>query len=439
MVKAVIYGKGLSQFEAALASAAPQEQFDLYQKHGVVGKLHNFVNAILSSYKRREAFKSVQVSLSDNDALWSFGTLNLIQDGGVRWHSVYLMLLRCLELKDPINRFIRAWRNQDANDDTRVPGNAALSDIITEDEWIEVDRLTKFLEVFYQMTKRLEGNAEYGSLWMSIINLQLLFDELLGMQEKLKREPDESYLKNGVAYGIEKLLTYWEKVIIEPPVSYYAVATILNPKLRLLWFQDHWRHYPDWHKKAAASMKAVFRRYVDAEEEEDPEPEPEALTRRKLPSSHDTRYEKTLSVDTSLLTGSKSYKRARKTTELQQYYDTIGPDLLAAEGSEDHILWGPPLNWWLQVGRYSFPTLFKIALDFLSIPSTSCDCERAFSGGRRTVTCDRNLLSGATIEALQLQKNWLKRKVVESDLLELVDYIWRIPSPTSPTTPTVTA
>jgi hypothetical protein len=73
----------------------------------------------------------VQVSLSDDDALWSFGTLNLIQDGGVRWHSVYLMLLRCLELKDPINRFIRAWRNQDANDDTQVPGNAAHADSST--------------------------------------------------------------------------------------------------------------------------------------------------------------------------------------------------------------------------------------------------------------------------------------------------------------------
>jgi len=77
----------------------------------------------------------------------------------------------------------------------------------------------------------------------------------------------------------------------------------------------------------------------------------------------------------------------------------------------------------VQVSRYTYPILFKIALDFLSILGTSCDCERAFSGGRRTITNDRNSLSGATIEALQLQKNWLKRGVVQSGLNELGDHI----------------
>ena len=52
-----------------------------------------------------------------------------------------------------------------------------------------------------------------------------------------------------------------------------------------------------------------------------------------------------------------------------------------------------PWRWWLQVGRNLFPILFKMATDYLSVPCTSCDCERAFSSARRTITDDRNGLA----------------------------------------------
>ena len=90
---------------------------------------------------------------------------------------------------------------------------------------------------------------------------------------------------------------------------------------------------------------------------------------------------------------------------------------------DDSLLFADPLTWWNQVGCVSYPTLYKIALDFLSIPSTSCDNKRSFSGSRRTVTFNRNNLSRATIEALQLQKNWLRQRVVFSELNDLVDHI----------------
>jgi hypothetical protein len=50
--------------------------------------------------------------MANNNDLWHFSTLNLRQDGGVRWHSVYLMLLRCRELKAPIINFIRKLRGK---------------------------------------------------------------------------------------------------------------------------------------------------------------------------------------------------------------------------------------------------------------------------------------------------------------------------------------
>ena len=73
---------------------------------------------------------------------------------------------------------------------------------------------------------------------------------------------------------------------------------------------------------------------------------------------------------------------------------------------------------WLKVGRSKYPVLFKMAVDFLSIPSTSCECERCFSTAGRTITNDRNSLSASTVEAIQLQKNWLKNGVVECPLIK---------------------
>jgi hypothetical protein len=71
-----------------------------------------------------------------------------------------------------------------------------------------------------------------------------------------------------------------------------------------------------------------------------------------------------------------------------------------------------------------YPIVFRMACDYLSIPSTSCGCERAFSKARRTITCDRNKLGGATITSIQLQRNWLYRGVVKSSLRDL-EYLVR--------------
>ena len=121
----------------------------------------------------------------------------------------------------------------------------------------------------------------------------------------------------------------------------------------------------------------------------------EELIRRKSPGGL---YDKILIVDTSLLTGARNYKKARRATELLKYYDTIVQDLNEADGGG--LLYRDPLTWWQTVGQRTYPILYKVALDFLLIPATSCECERAFSGGRRTITFERNLLSRLMIEAL---------------------------------------
>jgi hypothetical protein len=154
VVKATIYGDRVSKWEEELAAAAPKEQFRLFRQLGVVGQLHNFVNAVCISHKRRELFNEVQEEVN-NELLQSFATLKLRQDDGVRWNSVYLMLLCCLELKEPIKRFNRRLRDDARDDDVDY---SPLTDQLSEDDWDDVKELVDFLQAPYEMTKRLEGN-----------------------------------------------------------------------------------------------------------------------------------------------------------------------------------------------------------------------------------------------------------------------------------------
>ena len=188
VVKAFIYGKGVSKFELELSRAAPREQFELYRKRGIVGKLHNFVNAVLSSHKRRELFTGIQKEMSQDDPLWSFGTLQLVQDGGIRWNSVYFMLLRCFELKEAIQTFTRRWREKGNKEIDEITGYDPLGDAISDEDWYEVKQLIGYLKPFHEMTVRLEGNmgtSGYGSLWQTLVNLQHLYHRLEGKDPQI--------------------------------------------------------------------------------------------------------------------------------------------------------------------------------------------------------------------------------------------------------------
>jgi hypothetical protein len=229
-----------------------------------------------------------------------------------------------------------------------------------------------------------------------------------------------------VAFGFEKLNTYYNTVILKPDVSYYTVATALHPKLCMNWFKTQWKNFLTWHKKAESSIRRTFKAYVDdVEEESQQSQQPLPPLRRKLPSTNTSTnlYERTTEVDLYLLTNAKN-KRQKRVNQLDEYFDALYFDITnASEDELQLILEDNPWAWWNEYGRSGYPILFKIATDYLSIPATSCECERAFSKAKRTISDNRNNLSAATIEAIQLQKNWVQRGVVNSPLKELAVYV----------------
>jgi hypothetical protein len=275
------------------------------------------------------------------------------------------------------------------------------------------------------MTKRLEGTVAvsgHGSLYQTCLNLNFLDTKLREAVDKSAREVDTSYYRTAVRFGREKLTSYWQKLILDPPVSYPAVATFLHPSFRLHWFQQAWReHDRKWIAAVSHSIKSVYEIYEELiEEEQAVDQQDESILHRHPQQSGDD-YLATLYIDTNFMTGANSrQKRARtgRTNEISRYQDSLTVALINGQLPKDPLK-VDPIAWWQKEGKVDYPVLYRMALDFLSVPSTSCECERAFSSARRTVTDDRNSLSASTIEAIQLQRNWINRHAVQSNLKAL--------------------
>jgi hypothetical protein len=53
----------------------------------------------------------------------------------------------------------------------------------------------------------------------------------------------------------------------------------------------------------------------------------------------------------------------------------------------------------------------QMVFDLLLIPATSCECERVFSGARKTISDYRRRLGADIIKALECDRAWLHAKV----------------------------
>jgi hypothetical protein len=107
------------------------------------------------------------------------------------------MLLRCLELKEPIKRFNRQLRDDVLNDNVDY---SPLTDRLSEDDWDDVKELVNFLQAPYEMTKRLKGNnsqSGFGSLWQTLPNLQALWVHYSNTKER----PLSQYMASAVFLG----------------------------------------------------------------------------------------------------------------------------------------------------------------------------------------------------------------------------------------------
>jgi hAT family C-terminal dimerisation region len=79
------------------------------------------------------------------------------------------------------------------------------------------------------------------------------------------------------------------------------------------------------------------------------------------------------------------------------------------------------LDWWLTPSnRASYPCLYRMAINILSIPPISAKPERIFSGARRTISWQRIRLGPGNIEKTECLKSWIRTGLVAGWRKELI-------------------
>lgn len=91
VVKSLLFGTKEAKITRDLEHSGADEAFDVWKELGPVGRLYNICTYINRNDESRQAFRDCQ---SVNQMEVDLPVLNLIQDGGIRWHSTHDMIER---------------------------------------------------------------------------------------------------------------------------------------------------------------------------------------------------------------------------------------------------------------------------------------------------------------------------------------------------------
>lgn len=172
----------------------------------------------------------------------------------------------------------------------------------------------------------------------------------------------------------------------ESPI--YATALLLDPSKRARYLEAHWKE--EW-------VAIAIKRACTIWEEE---------------------YKMAPSLGRSQPLGSPQEQRDE--FDRLVYEMTVAEDITAnGDDFENFIqntpikIEGSPLAWWCQKQQIrSYPRLSRMAIDILSVPPGSADAESAFSGGRRTLSWDRERMTCANLEKVECIGNWLREGLI---------------------------
>jgi len=397
VVKALLFGEGVSAWEKSLIEASEEQRISLWSLKGVIGKLHNLVIYVNRNDARREQLKTRMRVTKTSDGKLFVGVL--LSDGGIRWNATYYMIERALKCRPAIDLYQAQWKPTDKHDKHK-------NDFLTEADWHELELFHKLLQPFERITKRLQSRADgegneggQGSVWQVLYAMDFLLTKLEGVKDKIDlMDADDKdalppYYSAGVLAAWSKINTYYE-LTDQSPI--YRMAIALHPAYRFEYFREKWWKREDWIKTAEKELAAYYDRFaadwVVTEHVDQAETSPSSPT-----------------IDDEFDAWGHTTDRPRrgKRRKVETEWEIWIKQLL----SEDDKKVKNPLAWWVD-RRHAWPVLSKLALNIFSTPAMSAEPERVFSDGSELITDKRNGLGDDTVEAEMIQKNWITSKIL---------------------------
>lgn len=402
---AYLWGHEAESFETEILinSTLAREQAELlsWRKQGPVGKLHNLVVFIRRSPQRRETWQELK-SAGEPD-------LQLIQDNSTRWNSVYLMIQRALAMKDRILLFM--IRNEEEKDAKK---RLADEDKLTLEDWRIISETSAILAPFYDQTKRLQSravNGTHGSIWEAFPSMEYLLSHIICTKEAVEvdyavpeKGPDDKstarsrqHIKTSLDNCHGKLDCYYQLLDMTPV---YSASVVLHPGLKWRFFERQWNapHKHVWLTEAKKCVKKFWEMSYKNQTGDTPDNDGQDIqagienSRRREPDALD-----------QFLNPPDFYDGPASRATRDEYKDYCNEPPERCDN---------PLQWW-GLNRTKYPCLSRMAMDILSIPLMSAECERVFSSTKMMVTGHRNAVKEDIVEACTVLRYYYQEDGIE--------------------------
>ncbi|KAI1670746.1 Dimer-Tnp-hAT dimerization containing protein [Pyrenophora tritici-repentis] len=316
-----------------------------------------------------------------------------------RWNSYYSCFERAVKLQSAINAYslhhIRRVRDEDTWAESRgnkqpVAQSWMRSDGLGAADWAVITEYMDVLKPLKTATERLEGRGKSGGFG-SIAEVILVFEYLLSYYEQRVNsyaavdynahpEAPEDHLATNLRAAWAKADDYYSKLDDSP--AYYA-ATILHPYYKH-YLDKVWSDKPDWIATNNSSFRALWAQYDTL---------PRAVRPLRVISN-----DMDEAID-ALINPSSSDEASAAEDEYTRWKRSEP----AAERGTEYA--NNPIKYWVAV-RDRYPSLSKLALDVLSIPALSCDCERMFSELGDLLEPRRRCIKPQLLAAIQCVRGW---------------------------------
>ncbi|KAJ4790660.1 Zinc finger BED domain-containing protein DAYSLEEPER [Rhynchospora pubera] len=351
--------------------------------HTTLENIRELLRHIGSSGSRLQVLNSIldELNLSPKKGL--------ALDCPTRWNSTLLMIKEALVLKGALKRYV--------NDQGSIKGPSL-------EEWNNAEDMATFLEPFLDATKifssvRKPSSHTYIKEVWTIRRLLLL-----------ENHKDSAILMELAIRMQKKFDKYWEN-----PNLILTLATIFDPRYKLIFLAFCFKKAYGEGREANARLDYIrdwLKKYYEEYE--------------KACMDQDS------SVGSSQ--GERHISRKRKLDEEFAQFKSENLDLHSTMSELEKYLQEKPidtdeenfdiLQYWKQnCGLY--PTLAKMARDFLSVQASSVASEFAFSTAGRLTDHLRTSMNNETIECLVCSKDWFGPKEEAFDLNKYLPLIRR--------------
>ncbi|XP_034229371.1 zinc finger BED domain-containing protein RICESLEEPER 1-like [Prunus dulcis] len=336
-----------------------------------VGKIRESIKYVRGSQGRKQKFLNcaAQVSLECKRGLR--------QDVPTRWNSTFLMI-------DSALYYQRAFLHLQLSDSN-------YKHSLSQDEWVKLEKLSKFLKVFYDVTCLFSG-TKYPTA-------NLYFPQVFVVEDTLRKAKvdSDSFMKSMATQMMEKFDKYWKEYSL-----ILAIAVILDPRYKIQFVEFCYKRLYGYNSEEMTKVRdmlfSLFDLYFWIYSSYESVSGTSSASNGARPHVDDMVSKECLDVMKEFDNfESEEFTTSAQKTQLQLYLD---------EPKIDRKTKLNVLDFW-KVNQFRYPELSILARDLLSILISTVASESAFSVGGRVLDQYRSALKPENVEALVCTRDWI--------------------------------